>query len=48
MLAGWYLHIRSQRLVDGADEVHRWKTGKYIIAAFKADGTTAATGGGLL
>ena len=23
-LARWYTHIRSQRLVDGPDEVHRW------------------------
>jgi acyl-CoA dehydrogenase len=45
-LAGWYTHIRSQRLVDGADEVHRWKTGKNVIAAFKEFGTTAPAAGG--
>lgn len=45
-LAGWYTHIRSQRLVDGPDEVHKWITGKNVIRAFKADGTTAAAAGG--
>lgn len=48
-LAAWYTHIRSQRLVDGPDEVHKWITGKNVIRAFKADGTTAgACGGDLL
>jgi acyl-CoA dehydrogenase len=48
-LAGWYTHIRSQRLVDGPDEVHRWTTGRNVIKAFKATGTTAgACGGDLL
>ena len=45
-LAGWYTHIRSQRLVDGPDEVHKWITGKNVIRAFKKDGTTAAAAGG--
>ncbi len=47
-LAAWYTHIRSQRLVDGPDEVHRWRTGKNVINAFKRDGTTAAAAGGEL
>jgi acyl-CoA dehydrogenase len=48
-LAAWYTHIRSQRLVDGPDEVHRWTVGRNVIKAFKADGTTAgACGGDLL
>ncbi len=47
-LARWYTHIRSQRLVDGPDEVHRWITGKNVIRAFKKDGTTAAAAGGEL
>ena len=48
-LAMWYTHIRSQRLVDGPDEVHRWTTGRNVIKAFKATGTTAgACGGDLL
>ena len=34
-LARWYTHIRSQRLVDGPDEVHRWTTGRNVIKAFK-------------
>ena len=27
-LAAWYTAIRSQRLVDGPDEVHRWRVGR--------------------
>lgn len=45
-LAAWYTHIRSQRLVDGPDEVHRWRTGKNVINAYLKDGTTAAAMGG--
>jgi acyl-CoA dehydrogenase len=45
-LARWYTHIRSQRLVDGPDEVHKWTTGRNVIKAFKANGTTAAAAGG--
>lgn len=48
-LAAWYTHIRSQRLVDGPDEVHRWTTGRNVIKAFLETGTTAgACGGDLL
>src|SRR5471032_2151561 len=45
-LAAWYTHIRSQRLVDGPDEVHRWTTGRNVIKAFEANGTTASAAGG--
>ncbi len=45
-LARWYTGIRSQRLVDGPDEVHRWRTGANVIKAFEKDGTTAAACGG--
>lgn len=45
-LARWYTHIRSQRLVDGPDEVHRWTVGRNVIKAFERDGTTAAAAGG--
>jgi len=45
-LAAWYTHIRSQRLVDGPDEVHRWTVGRNVIKAFQQDGTTAAACGG--
>jgi len=45
-LARWYTQIRSQRLVDGPDEVHRWTTGRNVIKAFQRDGTTAAAAGG--
>jgi acyl-CoA dehydrogenase len=48
-LAAWYTHIRSQRLVDGPDEVHRWTVGRNVIKAFQQTGTTAgACGGDLL
>jgi acyl-CoA dehydrogenase len=45
-LAAWYTHIRSQRLVDGPDEVHRWTTGRNVVKAFEATGTTASACGG--
>ena len=45
-LAAWYTHVRSQRLVDGPDEVHKWTTGRNVIKAFKATGTTASACGG--
>jgi len=45
-LAAWYTAIRSQRLVDGPDEVHRWTVGRNVIKAFKATGTTASMAGG--
>ncbi len=45
-LAAWYTHIRSQRLVDGPDEVHKWTTGRNVIRAFKEHGTTASAAGG--
>ena len=45
-LARWYTQIRSQRLVDGPDEVHRWTVGRNVIRAFQKDGTTAAAAGG--
>ena len=38
--------IRSQRLVDGPDEVRKWITGKNVIRTYKKDGTTAAAAGG--
>jgi len=45
-LARWYTHIRSQRLVDGPDEVHRWTVGRNVIKAFEKYGTTASAAGG--
>jgi acyl-CoA dehydrogenase len=45
-LAAWYTHIRSQRLVDGPDEVHRWTVGRNVIKAYEATGTTAGAAGG--
>jgi acyl-CoA dehydrogenase len=47
-LARWYTQIRSQRLVDGPDEVHRWTVGRNVIKAFKETGTTAGMAGGEL
>ena len=45
-LARWYTSIRSQRLVDGPDEVHRWTVGRNVIKAYKKTGTTASAAGG--
>ena len=45
-LARWYTGIRSQRLVDGPDEVHRWTVGRNVIKAYKEHGTTALAAGG--
>ena len=47
-LARWYTGIRSQRLVDGPDEVHRWRTGANVVRAFEKYGTTASACGGEL
>ncbi len=47
-LARWYTGIRSQRLVDGPDEVHRWRTGANVIKAYERHGTTASACGGEL
>src|SRR5258707_1325982 len=44
--AKWYTQVRSQRLVDGPDEVHRWKVGRNVIKAFREHGTTASAAGG--
>ncbi len=45
-LARWYTSIRSQRLVDGPDEVHRWTVGRNVIRAYQKYGTTASAAGG--
>ena len=45
-LARWYTAIRSQRLVDGPDEVHRWRVGRNVIKAYEQYGTTAPAAGG--
>lgn len=47
-LAGWYTSIRSQRLVDGPDEVHRWRTGANVLRAYEKYGTMASACGGEL
>ncbi len=47
-LARWYIGIRSQRLVDGPDEVHRWRVGRNVIRAYEKYGTTASAAGGEL
>ena len=47
-LARWYTSIRSQRLVDGPDEVHRWRVGRNVIKAYEQFGTTASAAGGEL
>jgi acyl-CoA dehydrogenase len=45
-LARWYTAIRSQRLVDGPDEVHCWTVGRNLLRAYKEHGTTAPAAGG--
>jgi acyl-CoA dehydrogenase len=47
-LADWYTSIRSQRFVDGLDEVHRWTVGRNLIRAYREHGTTAPAAGGSL
>jgi acyl-CoA dehydrogenase len=46
VLAKWYTQVRSQRLVDGPDEVHKWRVGRNVIKAFRKHGTTASAAGG--
>jgi acyl-CoA dehydrogenase len=45
-LARWYTGVRAQRLVDGPDEVHRWRVGRNVIKAYEQFGTTAPAAGG--
>jgi acyl-CoA dehydrogenase len=45
-LARWYTAVRAQRLVDGPDEVHRWRVGRNVISAYEKYGTTAPAAGG--
>jgi acyl-CoA dehydrogenase len=47
-LALWYTQVRSQRLVDGPDEVHSWKVGKDVLDAYRTTGSTALAAGGNL
>ena len=47
-LARWYTGVRSQRLVDGPDEVHKWRVGRNVVKAFEREGTTASATGGEL
>ena len=45
-LAAWYAEVRMQHLVDGPDEVRRWRIGRNVLAAQRTSGTTAAAAGG--
>ena len=45
-LAAWYAEVRMQHLVDGPDEVHRWKIGRNVLTAQRKYGTTATAAGG--
>jgi acyl-CoA dehydrogenase len=47
-LARWYTQVRSQRIVDGPDEVHRWKVGRPVVKAVTEHGTSARAAGGEL
>jgi acyl-CoA dehydrogenase len=46
LLSKWYTEIRSQRLVDESDEVHRWTVGRKVVKVFERDGTGAGAAGG--
>jgi acyl-CoA dehydrogenase len=45
-LAAWYAEVRMQHLVDGPDEVHRWRIGRNVLKAMEQHGTTARAAGG--
>jgi len=45
-LAAWYAEVRMQHLVDGPDEVHRWRIGRNVLAAQRKHGSTASAAGG--
>ena len=45
-LAAWYAEVRLQHLVDGPDEVDRWRIGRNVLAAQRTSGSTAAAAGG--
>lgn len=45
-LAAWYAEVRMQHLVDGPDEVHRWRIGRNVLEAQRKYGTTASAAGG--
>jgi acyl-CoA dehydrogenase len=45
-LAHWYVTARSNRLVDGPDEVHSWKIGRTVLETFRKSGSTALAAGG--
>ncbi len=45
-LAHWYAEARGHHFIDGPDEVHRWKTGRRVIAEYERSGTTARAAGG--
>ena len=47
-LAAWYAEARMQHLVDGPDEVHRWRIGRNVLAAQRMSGSTASAAGGEL
>ncbi len=47
-LANWYATVRRQRIVDGPDEVHKWRVGRQVIRTFEKHGTTALAAGGEL
>ncbi len=46
-LAQTLMSIRSSRLVDGSDEVHKMRIAQKVIAAYKDHGTTRAATGNL-
>ncbi|MXP23517.1 acyl-CoA dehydrogenase [Gordonia sp. HNM0687] len=45
-LAAWYAEARMQHLVDGPDEVHRWRVGRNVLSSYEKHGSTALAAGG--
>jgi acyl-CoA dehydrogenase len=39
-LESWFRHVRAQKIVDGPNEIHKWRVGRNVVKAFKEHGTT--------
>lgn len=45
-LAKWFAEARGLHFIDGPSEVHRWKSGRNVLAEYEKQGTTAGVAGG--
>jgi len=45
-LAGMWMDARTNKVIDGPEEVHRWTIGRNVVKAFERDGTTRAAAAG--